>query len=83
MIIRIKCISNDNVQVTIIDHPSVIIVVAEPRTNKAVEFFAGMDGLPELFRDFEDNFSEQVDVQTTIKFFKNQRGFLVPSGSFE
>jgi hypothetical protein len=73
MIQEIHTIVNNHVQVAYASPEEVVIVAVLNPITKNIErqrMFSGFDGIKEMFHCYRQSFSEDIDFETTINFFK-------------
>jgi hypothetical protein len=69
MIERVLSISNNHVFVGI-SFTTEVIAVQDKKNELQVKYFAGLDNIKEMFKAFDDSFSENTTYKNAIEFFK-------------
>jgi hypothetical protein len=69
MIERVSSVANNLVFVGI-SFTTELIVVQNKKNESQVKYFAGLDDIKEMFKSFDDSFSENTTYKNAIEFFK-------------
>lgn len=72
MITEVHTVRNDKVQVCYMLQDDVVLVTTfiDSFVIEKQKYFSGVDGLKEMFETFIQSFSEEIDFETAVAFFK-------------